>query len=340
MNKRNSIADVAMRAKVSVKTVSRVLNREPYVREETIQKVNQAIKELKYTPNASARSLRSMRSYNIGLIYSNPSPYYITEIQAGTTQQCKDSNYDILIHPCNYQSPDIIEEISSLITNKKVDGLILTPPLSDMSNLVSHLSEMNAAFVCISSGHHIPDSASIYCDERDAAREITEYLVSLGHRDIAFIMSHPDHGGSQERYQGFRDALAKKHIDFNPARIKQGYFSVESGRECADELLLSKSPPSAIFASNDDMAVGAIIAAQQLGLNVPDDLSVVGFDDSPIAEHIWPRLTTMRQPIRSLAMSAVVNLVEQLSVSKSKHKFQQLKCELSIRESARIFNKA
>ena len=335
MKKNNNIYDVASLAKVSVKTVSRVINNEPHVKIETIEKVKRAIKALDYSPNASARSLRNRRSYNIGLIYSNPSPYYITEIQNGMTKSCKDSNYDVLIHPCNYKEATIVDEISSLITDKKVDGLILTPPLTDMPELIQHLQSTKAIFVCISSGHNLSNVNCIYCNERDSAKKITQYLISMGHERIGYISGHPDHGGSQERLQGFKDGLESRQIAFDESLVKQGYFSLESGQDCAYDLLQNNNRPTAIFASNDDMAVGAIISAQQLGIHIPSEVSIVGFDDSPIAKHIWPRLTTVKQPISELADIATFNLLKMLS-DNSLNINQQLQCEITIRESVQM----
>lgn len=336
MKKSSNIYDVALLAKVSAKTVSRVINNEPHVKAETVNKVKFAISALDYSPNSSARSLRSQRSYNLGLVYSNPSPYYITEIQDGMTTCCKGSSYDVLIHPCDYQSSKIVDEVVSLITDKKVDGLVLTPPLTDLPELIQHLESINATFVCLSSIQ--PENrASIHCDERQSAKKITQYLISLGHQHIGFIKGHPDHGGSHERFLGFQDGLISRQIKLDEGLIKQGYFSLESGQECTYEMLKSDNIPTAIFASNDDMAVGAIITAQQIGFKVPNDISIAGFDDSPIASHIWPRLTTIRQPISMMAEQATRYLIDSLSNAEPSLT-QQFQCELIIRESAQILS--
>jgi LacI family transcriptional regulator len=146
-------------------------------------------------------------------------------------------------------------------------------------------------------------------DDRRAAREMTRLLIEAGHHEVGFIKGHPDHGASELRYQGYVDALEEHGLELRPERVVQGYFSFRSGLEAAEQLLSAPRRPSAIFASNDDMALGVIAVAGRVGVSVPQELSVVGFDDTPGAQIVWPQLTTVRQPIEEMAAAAADLLI-------------------------------
>ncbi len=150
-------------------------------------------------------------------------------------------------------------------------------------------------------------------DDRLAAFEMTKHLIGLGHRDIGFIIGHPDHGASHLRHRGFVDAMADSGLTVRPGRVEQGYFSFRSGFEAAERLLSGEDRPTAIFASNDDMALGVMAVANRLRLNVPETLSVAGFDDTPGAKVVWPQLTTVRQPIAAMAGAAADMLLTGVS---------------------------
>src|SRR5690606_33782109 len=157
------------------------------------------------------------------------------------------------------------------------------------------------------------DSPYADMDDQGAAREMTEYLIGLGHRRIGFIIGHPDHVASGQRLRGFQEGMKKHGLEIDPQLVKQGYFVFESGLEAARELLTLPEPPTAIFASNDDMAAGVLMTAHEMGIDVPKDLSVAGFDDTYIARTVWPRLTTVHQPIYDLAYTATNLLLEMLT---------------------------
>jgi len=332
--KKKTISDVAKEAGVSIKTVSRVINNEPNVRPEKQKKVRAVIAKLNYSPTPSARRLAGSRCYVIGLVYSNPSPYYISDIQAGAVEVCRAQGYDILIHPCNYKDPHIADELALLLAQKKVDGLVLTPPLSDMYVLVRALQEQGVPFVSITPDPKSRSEITVCSDERTAAANMTRYLISIGHRRIGFIEGHPDHKGSRERMLGYKEMLVGNGIPLQPDLVKQGYFSFESGEQCGRELLQMASPPTAIFAGNDDMAIGAMKIAHEMGLHIPRDISIVGFDDTPIAGQVWPRLTTVRQPIQRLSATAVFSLVAHLRGHPVEMSREMIECEIILRESA------
>ena len=334
-----TIDDVAALAGVSIKTVSRVVNKEPNVRESTDQRVRKAIRQLNYRPNSSARSLASKRSFLIGLLYDDPSLYenpssnYIINIQQGALRVCKSETYDLLIHPCNYADKNLSHEISSLISHSRIDGLILSPPLCDMKSIVTTIKKTGTPLVRISPGDKTESRFAVSTNDRDVCARMTEYLASLGHTRIAFITGHRDHKALANRYLGYQDGLKTAGLNLLKGLVKEGHNSFGSGQECARKLLQSKKPPTAIFACNDDMATGVLRVAHQLQIKVPDELSVAGFDDIPLAQQIYPALTTIRQPVRSMTERAAEILMDQVRSRPAKEKPRTIDAVLKIRES-------
>jgi LacI family transcriptional regulator len=328
-----TIEDVAKRAKVSIKTVSRVINNEAHVREKTRLKVERAIQKLGYRPNVSARSLASTRSYLIGLLYDNHSASYLIEIQNGALRTSRAQGYDLVIHPCHYEDPQLVDSISSIIRSRAVDGLILTPPLSDMQPLLQSLDKADVAFALIAPANAADDDRSIYTNDQEACAEMTRYLASLGHRRIGFVIGHPDHGAVGNRYLGYRDGLKSSGMKFDRSLVQQGYNSFESGEKCGRRLLNREDRPTAIFAANDDMAAGVMKAAHEMGLSIPGDLSVAGFDDVPLARYIWPSLTTIRQPMDEMAVQATALLMNQIRGNTDDEIEHTIPSTLVIRES-------
>lgn len=299
-----TIHDVAAAAGVSIKTVSRVLNNERYVRDITRQKVEQAMEELQFRPSSAARALASGRSLQVALLYDNPSPYYVYNIQAGARQRCRELGFRLIFQECDVHSPDFVDEIKALINEMHLGGLILSPPVTDQPALLTELTRRGIPFVRIAPGIHSGPSPYAYMDDVAAAMDMTRYMARLGHERIGFIIGHPDHGSSRDRLQGYRQGLAAEGLVEDPALIRQGTYSYESGRAAAFELLRLPVRPTAIFASNDDMAAGVLAVAHELGMEVPGELSVAGFDDTDLARVVWPPLTTIRQPTRELAYTA------------------------------------
>ncbi len=304
-----TIQDVARLAGVSIKTVSRVSNKEPNVREKTRERVQRVIDKLDYRPNPSARSLAATKSYVIGLLYDNPSASYLINIQNGALHTSRAEGYDVVIYPCSYQDPRLVSSITSMISSKSVDGLILTPPLSDMDSLISELDKLGVSFVLVAPADHSNEYRSVYTNDRAVCADMTRHLVSLGHQRIAFIAGHRDHKAVGNRYLGYRDGLKSCGLKVDRRLVRQGDNSFKSGVRCAHGLLALPEPPTAIFAANDDMAAGVMTVAHEMGLEIPGDLSVAGFDDVPLASYIWPALTTIRQPIEEMAAKATALLL-------------------------------
>jgi LacI family transcriptional regulator len=307
--RRSTINDVARLAGVSIKTVSRVLNHEPHVRPSTRDKVLAAAETLKYQPNPSARQLASNLTFVIGMLYDNPNSSYITEIQFGSLQACRENNYNLLIHPCEADTTDLINEVIGL--HRHVDGFILLQPVSDSQEVCRLLLENRIACVRVSQ-RRFEGMPWISVGDSEAADNMTEYLLNLGHREIGFIIGHADHGQSHDRLAGYRSALQRHGVDQEDDLVVQGDFGYESGYLCARKLLSATPRPTAIFASNDLMAMGVLAVAHEKGIKVPGELSVAGFDDSPFARYAWPPLTTVRQPIPEVARLATEVLIRNL----------------------------
>lgn len=328
---RSRIEDVAAAAGVSMKTVSRVLNNEPNVRDEMRQRVMAAVEKLQYRPNLSARSLAGQRSYVIALVYNNPSRNYLMEIQSGMLDACRDHHYNLVLAPVGSPKQRKAEDLKVVFEHFAPDGVVLIPPLTDDPAVLEFLDEHEVPFACIAPKH--PDARiGVMMDETAAVLELMAGLVAQGHRRIAHIKGPPAHGACQWRYRGYKDALRAAGLDYDADLVVQGAFSFESGIEAGDRLLALPKPPTAIFAANDDMAAGVIRAACERGLAVPRDISVCGFDDTPIARHIYPALTTVRQPTSEMGKLATLQLLARIRAADA-GSMVQVEHEVVFRES-------
>ncbi len=336
----STINDVARLAGVSIKTVSRVMNNEPNVREETRSKVKDAANLLHYRPNLLARSLAGSRSFLLGLLYHNPVPTYINEMHRGVIERCRQNGYHLLAEPQDLHSGELERSIAGLLATIRLDGVILTPPLCDMAVVLQTVEAANVPYVRVAPFLYPGRTATVRMDETRAAYEMTQYLQKLGHRNIGFVMGHPEHGGTHLRYQGFVSAMREAGLEPRAEWVKQGYFSFESGVEVGNAFFAKGATrPTAIFSSNDDMAFGMMSVAQQMGVKIPDDVSIVGFDDTPGCTLIWPHLTTIRQPVHDMAYAAADILLSRNSVDENAPPFTAVTRELPFtlieRDSAR-----
>lgn len=302
--KRISIKDVADAAGVSIKTVSRVLNKEKYVSEEKRLLVEAAFVRLNYHPSIVARTLRARRSFQIGLIHDNPSPYYIYNIQAGVRARCQEGGFRMIVQPCDIFAPSLVDEVVALIEQSHLEGIILTPPITDSAPVMDELQRRRIPFVRVQPGTDLTAASSTFIDNVQAADDMTAHLIALGHRRIGFVLGHANYVVSGQRLSGYRQALQRAGIGFDPALIQPGNFDFQSGSTAAETFLAMTAPPTAIFASNDEMAAGVLATAHRAGIAVPDQLSVAGFDDTDLASLVWPALTTIRQPTRDLGFAA------------------------------------
>ena len=304
-----TIYDVAREAGVSAMTVSRVINDHKYVSAATREKVWAAVNALNFSPNLAARAARS-GTLRIGALYSNPSSSNLGQFLMGAFQQSAESACQLLIEP----SPAHVEAAEALnkLIEAGVDGVILPPPLCDSDLLLDTIER--AGLVALSFATAVPNhrASSVRIDDFGGARRMTQYLIDLGHRDIAFILGDPQHSPAQHREAGYRAAMAEAGLTVPSGRLVQGRFTYRSGLDAAHALLDGSDRPTAIFSCNDDMAAGASAVAHGLGIGIPRALSIAGFDDTPVASTIWPELTTVHQPIAEMAARAVAILTDQV----------------------------
>jgi LacI family transcriptional regulator len=330
-----TIIDVAKHAGVSIKTVSRVINNVKTVKPQIRERVTRAIEKLDYHPNPSARGLGGNRSYLLGLLYDISCGYYTTSVLAGAIERSRAAKYQIVMQPCDYNSPTLTDDLARNVRQSRVDGVLVTPPLSDLSAVTTVLESHNIPFVRIAPGKHTDTYRSVCTNDRESCASMTEQLASLGHQRISFIIGNPDHAAVMDRYRGYLDGLRACGLRLDKSLVVQGYNSHASGVQCARKLL-NVAPgkrPTAIFASNDEMAAGALSVAHSMGLGVPEDVSVVGFDDAPLASQVWPALTTIKQPIPDMAGEAVELLVRTLRGEPADHSKHMLPSSLTFRQS-------
>ncbi len=312
-----TIEDVACAAGVSAMTVSRVINQGRNVRETTRAAVLAAIERLNYFPNTAARRLAAGEAAHIGLLYANPSAAYLAQFLIGALHAARSAGVHLVIESCESEIADEQVEVTRRFATSDVEGVVLPPPLSESEPILAELDAMQIPVVTVAMGSLRPERLNVRIDDRTAALEMTRYLLKLGHRSFGFIKGHPDHVASLDRFRGFCDALTEAGLDPEDAAVEQGYFSYRSGLVAGECILSRETPPSAIFASNDDMAAATISVAHRHGLNVPDDLTIVGFDDTALATSVWPELTTVKQPISAMAEAALELLVADLRCRRS-----------------------
>lgn len=302
-----TISDVARRAGVSPMTVSRVINGESNVRPATRETVNAAIAELNYSPNTAARTLAGAGQSRIGLLYSNPSAAYLSEFLVGSLDQASKRDVQLIVEKCELGDHEI--EVARHLIDGGIDGIVLPPPLCESTGLIRMLAEEKVCAVLVGSATPAEELLAVSIDDHRAALDMTRHIVSLGHRRVGFIEGSPTLKASADRLAGYRAALEEAGLPADDGLVAPGLFTYRSGLDAAEQLLDLHEPPTAIFASNDDMAAAAVAVAHRRGLDVPGDLTVCGFDDTTLATAIWPELTTIHQPIADMSRAAVDMLV-------------------------------
>ncbi|TRX54960.1 LacI family DNA-binding transcriptional regulator [Thalassomonas sp. M1454] len=332
-----NIKSVASVAGVSIASVSRVLNKKENVNPAIKAKVEEALKTTGYRRNLQASGLRAKHSYTLTLLYSDPSPSYVVDLQKGALAECDKQGYSLNIFPCNHRNDDFLERITDLVKHFKNDGVVVAPPISDMAEVINLFEENDIPYTRISPYIIESERPSVFCNDYGAAFDMTTYLLSLGHERIGFIKGTDGHSASKNRFQGYKDALFTQRIEFDESLVEQGGFSFDTGEVCARRLLKSDNKPSVIFASNDEMAAAVYKVAAQLKLDIPNNLSVVGFDDTPMTKFLWPALTTIRQPIATQAKQAVNMLLNYINDKSNEDLQISFDCELVLRESTSIY---
>jgi LacI family transcriptional regulator len=324
-----TIKDVATHAGVSFKTVSRVINHEGTVKPETLEKVNKAIADLNYQPNTAARNLAGAKSFALGFIYDNPNAYYVIDMQKGILEECGRKGYELLIHPCESTHADIIAKIQQMVKRTQLSGLIISPPLSENPSFIAELTSLDIQFVRLVSGtkHQTEDTSCVFIHDRVAAQSIVEYLISLGHTKIAFISGEKDHKSTLERQEGYTQAMQQHGFAVNQDWIVEGRYSFDSGVSGATQLLSLDDKPTAIFACNDEIAAGALLAVRLAGIDIPRQMSIAGFEDSPFSRQTVPQLTTAAQPTQTIGASAAALLINNITQNRLRNKSSEPKHE-------------
>ena len=310
-----TIHDVARHAGVSPMTVSRVINSESNVRDETRARVNASIKTLRYSPNLAARSLASADTVHIGILYANSTAAYLSELLLGSLEQSSLSGCQLVLEQCE----DLESErkaVQRLIAGG-VDGVILPAPLCDSEDALRTVVGAGIPAVLVTSGRPAPGFSAVSINDFEAARDMTRHLLGLGHRRIGFINGHPGHSASGQRFRGYMEGMTEAGLEVGADQVAQGFFTYRSGLDAAERLLSNSFHPTAIFACNDDMAAATMAIAHRKGMDVPKDLAIAGFDDTPLASMIWPELTTVRRPISDMARQAVGLLLEQVRAKRA-----------------------
>jgi LacI family transcriptional regulator len=310
-----TIADVAELAGFSPMTVSRVINGEKNVRETTRDAVQAAIAKLNYSPNLAARTLAGVEQIRIGLLYSNPSAAYLSRFLVGSLEQARLCHVQLVIEKCD-AGQDEEEAVRELVASG-VDGIILSPPMCDKEAILEMLERESIMTVIVANWSPPGNISTIRIDDVHAAKTMTQHIIKLGHKRIGFIEGNPAHKASGQRLLGFQQAMAEAGLPVDDDMIVLGQFTYRSGLEATEKLLDLADRPTAIFASNDDMAAAAITVAHRRHLDVPKDLTVCGFDDTDFAQSIWPELTTIHQPIADMSRAAIEMLYAKIKAKRA-----------------------
>ena len=315
-----TLADVASIAGVSAKTVSRVVNRDPAVRPQTRERIEAAIRETGYKVNVAARSLAGSRSYLVGLFVPSGPSIYFAEIMRGVALACRRHGYHLVIEEFEYTAPSNLDVYLSRMRSALCDALILAPPISDDTALLDALDKDGVRYVRISPTTDPARSPRVYTDDAHGVRLLVQHLWDKGRRDYVFIAGPKNHLSAGIRERAFVEALHQAGADPTRVRIEYPEWQLpisHVGWKAIKTILANQEwRPNALFAFNDEVAIGALAGARDAGLRVPDDLAVAGFDDSEAAVLTYPALTTIHQPIAKLA-GAAVNLIIQPDTEES-----------------------
>ena len=325
-----TIQDVAKTAGVSVSTVSRVLNRKVDVASETKDRIHSVIDDLGYATNFAARSMRSQKKNLVGLIMPDIAYPFAIEVMKGVNRAIAESEFDLLV----YTTGDVRksgrasheQKYVSLLTNSISDGVIIVAPVAGEFNI-------DAPIVSIDPLASNPNYPAVHATNYQGAMEAMAYLLGLGHRRIGFISGRAELESSNRRLKGYREALEKAGIPIDERLIASGDYTTVTGISGARELLALENPPTAIFASNDQMAMGVFQVAEELGIRIPEDLSVIGFDN--ITESKYMGLTTVDQFISEMGYVATHMLIKIINGVQLDEQTYQMRTQLVIRNSCR-----
>lgn len=332
-----TIRDVAELAGVHPSTVSRVINDDSRISEKTKNKVFLIIKKLGYTPNAIARGLKTKRTYTLGMLIPDITNPFFAEIARGVEDAANANGFNIIL--CNTDDKLKKERIYlEILKGKRVDGLILgTAHIKDKS--IIELEKKKFPYILLSRNIEGLDKNCVIVDDVAGGIMVTEYLIKLGHRRIAHITGPPTVRAANNRLEGYKFALEKHQIEYHEELVKEGDFRIKGGYQVMKRFLKLAEPPTAIFAANDLLALGAMQAIQKEKYHIPEDFCIIGFDDIRLASFVYPPLTTIRQPMLEMGALAVKMLLKIIEEGEFNQRKIVLKSKLIIRESCRKINK-
>ncbi|SIQ35264.1 LacI family DNA-binding transcriptional regulator [Halanaerobium kushneri] len=331
-----TLKDIAKKAGVSITTVSRVINNKDSVipiKEDTKNKVLEIASDLNYRPNINARSLSTKKSYNLGLILDYLDPYF-SDIVNSIEKSSREKNYNLILSMLNNKSFE--EIINNLLYQSSIEGILIggTKKLIKKNKIFNKLKKLNVPIVLIA--HYFNDIPSINIDDFKGGYLAAEHLVELGHQKIA-IITGPDYKNrkdSSQRLMGYKKALAEHSIEIKEDYIYEGNYSYHSGYQQMKKILKQREKPTAVFAAEDQMALGALKSAYEMKIKVPEDISLIGFDNIIQSRYATPSLTTVSQPKREMGRAAINLLVDLIEAEDREYKKQQVfKPRLIIRES-------
>lgn len=332
-----NIYEIAKLADASISSVSRVLNNQPGVRAEMRAKIEQIIAEQDYRPNLLARELTKKKTNVIGIILSGINSYYTASIEA-VSHVCQANNYSIMIATNSTEQNCIDRELENfrLLAKKQVDGIVFFASLVDGKH-IELLKKITTKIPIVSIGYECSE-LSMPCvlqDDYGGARKAMEYLIANGHRRIGFISGPEYNFGARKRYCAYQDVLQENGYAVDKRYVRQGTFSKKSGYSAMKSILECEERPTAVFTANDDMAIGAMRLIYDIGMRIPEDISIIGFDDVDVAAYLNPELTTVRQEQYDTGFQAAQMLIQSIEEQTVKIKKVIMDQTLIIRSSTR-----
>lgn len=318
--KNATIYDVARVSGLSIKTVSRVMNRDPAVKAANRERILEAAETLAYSPNLSARSLAGARSFVIAAFLdaeltmdhwrSGRATDYVSRLQLGAIRECRDAGYHFMLELIDHDPTKLSREVRDVLQSLKPDGILLTPPSCDDPQMLELLDAADVRYARLGSDSAIPGGMQLHLGDRSGAASITRHLIALGHRRIAILGGPFRNSSSLERLKGFREAMTEAALPIDEDLVRISDFTFASGADAMRALMTMTAPPTAVFACSDEMALGCMAVLPELGLDCPRDVSIAGFDDSVGARFSRPQLTTIRQPVVEMTSEAVRRLID------------------------------
>jgi LacI family transcriptional regulator len=318
-----TINDVAALAGVSKRTVTRVINRSARVKEATRTKVEDVIEQLNFVPNRQARGLAAQRSFLLGLVYDVPT-LFVNNIQRDILRNIEDEGYELVVHACDHPGERLAENITRFVNRAHLDGVIILPPVSDVDGLGKELEKAGCKYVRVTSEISDATSRLVVTDYLSAISDMARHLVDLGHREFGLITGPSSHLSSHKRRESFVQALESLGVELASDMAIEGEYTFDSGVRAAKELLSRENRPTAIFAANDEMAFGVLKVAHQLGIRIPEDLSLVSFDGTPFSNFAVPTLSTIIRQTEQMAGLVTQKLLVQVNDDDTEESFQTM----------------